>query len=149
MGIFDRLAQGPGNAQPQDYQDWNQMVGAAPPSSSAARPTVRSGRWIRRTTTSTAEPGVGGTDPFGALQPQQRSGLAGHCWGISSTAASISSRSCRGPGFAHSTRTGCPRRIWPRCPSGPSRTTLRPSAGPPRSISSSRTYSIACWAIRR
>jgi len=31
MSFFDRLAGGPGNLQQGDYQDWNQMVGSAPP----------------------------------------------------------------------------------------------------------------------
>ncbi len=31
MSIFDRLAGGPGNLQAQDYDNWNQMVGSAPP----------------------------------------------------------------------------------------------------------------------
>ena len=29
--IFDRLAARPGGLQQQDHQDWNQMVGSAPP----------------------------------------------------------------------------------------------------------------------
>lgn len=76
MGIFDRLAQGPGNLQAQDYQDWDQMVGAAPPeqfgraSYNAVR-QVDPQDYYRHT-----QPGIDGTDPFGALQPQQRSGLA-------------------------------------------------------------------------
>jgi hypothetical protein len=76
MGIFDRLAQGPGNLQAQDYQEWDQMVGAAPPEQ-FGRATYDAVRQVdpqdyyRHT-----QPGVDGTDPFGALQPQQRSGLA-------------------------------------------------------------------------
>jgi hypothetical protein len=76
MGIFDRLAQGPGNLQAQDYQEWDQMVGAAPPEQ-FGRATYDSVRQVdpqeyyRHT-----QPGIDGTDPFGSLQPQQRSGLA-------------------------------------------------------------------------
>jgi hypothetical protein len=76
MGIFDRLAQGPGSLQAQDYQEWDQMVGAAPPEQfgRATYDAVRqvdSQDYYRHT-----QPGVDGTDPFGSLQPQQRSGLA-------------------------------------------------------------------------
>jgi hypothetical protein len=76
MGIFDRLAQGPGSLQAQDYQEWDQMVGAAPPEQfgRATYDAVRqvdSQEYYRHT-----QPGVDGTDPFGSLQPQQRSGLA-------------------------------------------------------------------------
>jgi hypothetical protein len=76
MGIFDRLAQGPGTLQAQDYQEWEQMVGAAPPEQfgRATYDAVRqidSQDYYRHT-----QPGVDGTDPFGSLQPQQRSGLA-------------------------------------------------------------------------
>jgi hypothetical protein len=76
MGIFDRLSKGPGSLEPQDYQEWNQMVGAAPPeqfgrASYNAMRQVDPQDYYQHT-----QPGVGGTDPFGALQPQQRSGLA-------------------------------------------------------------------------
>lgn len=76
MGLFDRLAQGPGNLQAQDYQEWDQMVGAAPPEQ-FGRATYDAVRQVdpqdyyRHT-----QPGIDGTDPFGSLQPQQRSGLA-------------------------------------------------------------------------
>jgi hypothetical protein len=76
MGLFDRLAQGPGNLQAQDYQDWDQMVGAAPPEQ-FGRATYDSVRqldpqeYYRHT-----QPGIDGTDPFGTLQPRQRSSLA-------------------------------------------------------------------------
>jgi hypothetical protein len=76
MGIFDRLAKGPGNLEAQDYQEWDQMVGAAPPEQ-FGRATYDSVRQVdpqdyyRHT-----QPGIDGTDPFGSLRPQQRSGLA-------------------------------------------------------------------------
>jgi hypothetical protein len=81
MGIFDNLAQGPGNLQAHDYQEWDQMVGAAPPEQfgRAAYNSVRQvdpGDYYQHT-----QPGIGGTDPFGALEPQQRSGLAGSLLG--------------------------------------------------------------------
>jgi len=81
MGIFDSLAQGPGNLQAQDYQEWNQMVGTAPPEQfgRAAYNSVRQvdpQEYYQHT-----QPGMGGTDPFGSLQPQQRSGLAGSLLG--------------------------------------------------------------------
>ena len=76
MSFFDRLAGGPGNLQQGDYQDWNQMVGSAPPDQfgRAAYGAIRQvdpQEYYQHT-----EPGFGGTDPFGALPPQQRGGLA-------------------------------------------------------------------------
>jgi len=74
--IFDRLAQGPGGMQARDYDDWNEMVGAAPPDR-FGRSTVEAVRQIdpqdyyRHT-----QPGVDGTDPLGTLPSPQRSGLA-------------------------------------------------------------------------
>jgi hypothetical protein len=77
MSIFDQLARGPGNLQSQDYQDWNQMVGAAPPDQfgRAAYDVVR--QVDPREYYQHTQPGLGGTDPFGALPQQQRSDLAG------------------------------------------------------------------------
>ena len=76
MSFFDRLAQGPGSIQQEDYQDWNQMVGSAPPErfGRAAYDAVR--QVDPREYYEHTQPGVGGTDPFGAIAPQQRSGLA-------------------------------------------------------------------------
>src|SRR5829696_2992426 len=77
MGIFDRLAQGPGNLQAQDYEDWDEMVGAAPPER-FGRATYESVRqldpqeYYRHT-----QPGVDGTDPFGAIPRSQSGGLIG------------------------------------------------------------------------
>ena len=75
MSIFDRLARGPGALQPNDYQDWNQMVGAAPPErfGRATYDAVRQvdpQAYYRHT-----QPGVDGTDPFGALPQVERAGL--------------------------------------------------------------------------
>ena len=76
MGIFDRLAQGPGNLQAQDYQEWDQMVGAAPPEQ-FGRATYDAVRQVDpRDYYRHTQPGIDGTDPFGSLQPRQRSGLA-------------------------------------------------------------------------
>ncbi len=74
--IFERLAQNPGGMQQQDYQNWNQMVGSAPQGQFGqqayqAIQQVPPQEYFQHT-----QPGVGGTDPFGALMPQQRSGLA-------------------------------------------------------------------------
>lgn len=74
--ILARLSQGPGNLQQNDYEDWNQMVGAAPPEQ-FGRATYDSitqvdpDEYSRHVT-----PGVDGTDPIGSLAPQQRTGLA-------------------------------------------------------------------------
>jgi hypothetical protein len=76
VSFFDRLAQGPGSIQQQDYQDWNQMVGSAPPER-FGRAAYNAMRQVDpREYYEHTQPGFGGTDPFGALAPQQRSGLA-------------------------------------------------------------------------
>jgi hypothetical protein len=75
--IFDNLAQGPGgNMQQGNYNDWNQMVGAAPPeqfgrSVYSAISQVDPNEYAQH-----IQPGVNGTDPLGQLPPQQRTGLA-------------------------------------------------------------------------
>ena len=79
--IFDRLARGPSALRQNDYQDWNQMVGSAPPE--------RFGRSVYDAVRQVdpqdyyqhTQPGVGGTDPFGSLAPDQRSGLAQSIFG--------------------------------------------------------------------
>ncbi len=76
MNFFDRLAQGPQNLQQQDYNNWNEMVGAAPPER-FGRAVYDSVRQVDpREYYEHTQPGYGGTDPFGTLQPQQRGGLA-------------------------------------------------------------------------
>ena len=76
MSFFDRLAGGPGNLQQGDYQDWNQMVGSAPPDQ-FGRAVYNSIRQVpQQEYYQHTQPGFGGTDPFGALAPQQRGGLA-------------------------------------------------------------------------
>jgi hypothetical protein len=81
MDIFDRLAQGSGSMRPKDYDNWNQMVGSAPPDrfGRAAYDAVRQidpQDYYRHT-----QPDVDGTDPFGSLEPQQRGGLLGSLLG--------------------------------------------------------------------
>ena len=76
MSFFDRLAQGPQDLQQQDYDNWNEMVGSAPPErfGRSVYDSVRQAdprEYYEHT-----QPGYGGTDPFGSLQPQQRGGLA-------------------------------------------------------------------------
>jgi hypothetical protein len=81
MNIFERLARGPQATQQQDYNDWNEMVGSAPRErfGRAAYDAIRGvdpREYYEHT-----EPGFGGTDPFGSLEPQQRSGLGGSILG--------------------------------------------------------------------
>jgi hypothetical protein len=81
MGIFERLAAGPGQLQQQDYNDWNQMVGSAPPDrfGRAAYNAARDAdpqEYYQHT-----QPGVGGTDPFGALTGGRSQGLIGSLLG--------------------------------------------------------------------
>jgi hypothetical protein len=79
--IFDRLAAGPGGLQQQDYQDWNQMVGSAP-SDKFGRAVFNSIKQVpQQDYYEHTQPGVGGTDPFGALQPQQRTSVIGSLLG--------------------------------------------------------------------
>src|SRR5207248_4704843 len=73
--IFERLAAGPGALQQSDYDNWNQAVGSAPPDQfgRAAHNAMRQldpQEYYNHT-----QPGVGGTDPFGALGGGQRTGL--------------------------------------------------------------------------
>ncbi len=75
--IFDRLAAGPGQLQQHDYDNWTERDGAAPPDrfGRAAYDSVRQvdpQEYYRHT-----QPGVDGTDPFGALPQNQRGGLIG------------------------------------------------------------------------
>ncbi len=73
--LFERLAAGA--MQQEDYAKWNQAVASAPPErfreathqAITQVPNDEYGRYVT--------PGVGGTDPLGRLQPQQRAGLAG------------------------------------------------------------------------
>lgn len=74
--LLQRLAGGPSNLQQNDYNDWNQMVGAAPKdqfgrAAYSAIQQVDPQEYADHIT-----PGVGGTDPLGMLNQGQRSGLA-------------------------------------------------------------------------
>ena len=79
--MFDRLAAGPGGLQQQDYQHWNQMVGSAPQGQFGQAVTQAIQQVPQQEYYQHTQPGVGGTDPFGQLQPQQRSGLIGSLLG--------------------------------------------------------------------
>ena len=79
--IFDRLAAGPGGLQQEDYQDWNQMVGSAPPDQFGRAVYSSIQQVPPQEYYNHTQPGVAGTDPLGALQPQQRSGLIGSLLG--------------------------------------------------------------------
>lgn len=73
--IFDRLSRGPAGTQQGGFDNWNEMVGSAPPErfGRAAYDAVRQvdpQDYYRH-----SQPGVDDSDPFGALQPRQRSGL--------------------------------------------------------------------------
>jgi hypothetical protein len=89
--IFERLAAGPGGLQQQDYQNWNQMVGSAPPEQFGQAVTSAIQQVPQQEYYAHTQPGVGGTDPFGALQPQQSSGLIGSLLGkaLMMTAAAL------------------------------------------------------------
>ena len=148
MGIFDRLAQGPGNLQAQDYQEWDQMVGAAPPEQfgRATYDAVRQAdpqEYYRHT-----QPGSTGPTPSARCRRSSgRSGRVAPRQPLQPRPRATADRAGRRAG--RSTRAGCPPRIWRPWPSGPSRTTRRRSATLPRSTRSSRTSSRACSATRR
>jgi len=79
--IFDRLAAGPHATQESDVQNWNQMIGSAPPEKfgsavNQAIQQVSPEEYYQHT-----QPGVGGTDPFGALPAEHRGGLLGSIMG--------------------------------------------------------------------
>lgn len=79
--LFDRLAAGPNNLQQRDFDDWNEMVGAAPPDrfTQAANQAMRD--VDPREYYEHSQPGIGGTDPFGALERTQREGVLGSLLG--------------------------------------------------------------------
>ncbi len=73
--LFDRLAQGPGQKPQDGYDTWNEMVGSAPPErfGRAAYDAIR--QVDQREYYDHTQPGVGGSDPFGALPQPERQGL--------------------------------------------------------------------------
>jgi len=80
MSFFDRLSKGPGwqsgQMQQQDYNDWNQMVGAAPPDQFNSHATNAVRQLDPQEYYQHSQPGVGGTDPFGQIAGGERTGLA-------------------------------------------------------------------------
>ena len=74
--IFERLAAGPGGLQQQDYQQWNQAVGSVPQEQFGQAVAQAMQQVPPQDYYNHSQPGLGGTDPFGQLQPEQRGGLA-------------------------------------------------------------------------
>ena len=73
--IFERLAAGPGALQQSDYDNWNQAVGSAPPDQFGRAAYNAMRQLDPQEYYNHTQPGVGGTDPFGALGGGQRTGL--------------------------------------------------------------------------
>lgn len=75
---FDRLARGPQGTQSQNnqYDNWNQMVGSAPPEHFGQSATDVIRQMDPQDYYNHTQPGVGGTDPLGNLAQGQRGGLA-------------------------------------------------------------------------
>ncbi|MFL5733001.1 MAG: hypothetical protein ACJ78Q_07340 [Chloroflexia bacterium] len=78
--IFDNMAQGPGGnmqqGQQSGFDNWNQMVGAAPPDHFRQSVTNAMSQIDPNEYAQHIQPGVGGTNPLGQLAPHQRTGLA-------------------------------------------------------------------------
>jgi hypothetical protein len=77
--MFEQLAaaMGSGGLQQQDLQQWNQSAGSAP-ADQFGRAVFDAIRQVpQREYYQHTQPGVGGTDPFGALAPPQRSDVIG------------------------------------------------------------------------
>jgi hypothetical protein len=75
--ILERLAAGMGGMQQQDLQQWNQTAGSAP-TEQFGRAVFDAVRQVpQQEYYEHTQPGVGGTDPFGALQPDQRTDVIG------------------------------------------------------------------------
>jgi len=74
--IFSKLAQGPqGNIGQEDYNNWNQMVGSAPPDQFGHAVSTAIGQIDPNEYAGHITPGVNGTDPLGALGQPERSGI--------------------------------------------------------------------------
>lgn len=74
--VFDRLSRGPQGQQSSGFDNWNEMVGAAPRDQfsraiSEASREIDPDDYYRHT-----QPGVDGTDPLGGLTSAARGGLA-------------------------------------------------------------------------
>jgi hypothetical protein len=74
--VFDRLAQGPQDGQPQQFDNWNEMVGAAPRETFQGAATQAVRQLNPQEYYDHTQPGVGDTDPLGGLETGQRAGLA-------------------------------------------------------------------------
>lgn len=79
--IFDRLAAGPQATHENDVQNWNQMVGSAPADKFGSAATQAIQQVTPEEYYQHTQPGVGGTDPLGALSSQHRGGLLGSIMG--------------------------------------------------------------------
>jgi len=75
--IFDRLAAGSQATQENDVQNWNQMVGSAPADKFGSAATQAIQQVSPDEYYQHSQPGVGGTDPFGAMSSEHRGGLLG------------------------------------------------------------------------
>lgn len=73
--IFSRLAQGPNSMQPEDYENWNQMVGSAPPQQFHGAVNQALQQVNPQDYYNHIQPGAGGTNPVGTLSQPQRTGL--------------------------------------------------------------------------
>ena len=75
--LFDRLSQGPQDGQQgQQYDNWNEMVGAAPREQVYGAAAQAVSQMDPQEYYNHTQPGVGGTDPLGMLGQGQRAGLA-------------------------------------------------------------------------
>ena len=74
--VFDRLARGPQDDQPPQFDDWNQMVGAAPREKFQGAATQAVRQLNPQEYYDHTQSGVGDTDPLGSLASGQRAGLA-------------------------------------------------------------------------
>src|SRR5207249_7470178 len=73
---LDRLTQAPGAVQPNNYDNWNKTVGSAPLQQFQLAVNDAITQVDPQQYQSHVQPGVGGTDPLGALAPGQRSSVA-------------------------------------------------------------------------
>ncbi len=73
---LDRWAQGPQGGQTSNYDNWDQMVGAAPHDDVRSTVTNAVRQMDPQEYYDHTQPGVGGTNPLGNLAQPQRTGLA-------------------------------------------------------------------------
>src|SRR4051794_7547952 len=80
--IFDNMAQGMGgNAQQGNYDNWNEMVGSAPPDKFGHAVTNAVQQIDPQEYYQHVQPGAGGTDPLGSLGQGQLGGVVGSLLG--------------------------------------------------------------------